>query len=387
MKQAEAFAEGDPEAESLTGQSLRVQVLEPPPEPEPAPAGMDPVLADIFVKEMRGHVEVIRNYLTAAESRPEPHLVEEPVYRACHTLLGSGRMAGFEPAMELAGPMAEHLRRHFDAGTGLTNAGLAALRAAAAEIETMAEAIVVRREYALNPALPALMSALAESASARAAPVSEPPAQDAVAREPAAPAEPVSPAEQPAAGPEEPLMRVAAAGFDPEIAAIFAEEAAEILDNAELALRAIRQKPEPAATVELQRLLHTLKGGARMAGVTPMGDLSHALETLLERIADGRLQPTSESLDLVQRSLDQLQQMRDAIDGGREIASAPALVAQLESVESSGPPLREPTMAPAAPPALESPPSAAPTAVVPSAPPEVTTPIHEPELPVPAAAD
>ena len=95
------------------------------------PAGMDPVLADIFVKEMRGHVEVIRKYLAAAETRPEPHLVEEPLYRACHTLLGSGRMAGFEPAMALAGPMAEHLRRHFDAGTGLTNAGLAALRAAA----------------------------------------------------------------------------------------------------------------------------------------------------------------------------------------------------------------------------------------------------------------
>jgi len=45
--------------------------------------------------------------------------------------------------------------------------------------------------------------------------------------------------------------------FDPEIAGIFAEEAAEILDNAELALRSIRQKPEPATTVELQRLLHT----------------------------------------------------------------------------------------------------------------------------------
>jgi len=336
MKQAEAFAEGDPDAESLTGQSLRVQALQMPdgpPAAAPAP-GMDPVLADIFVKEMRGHVEVIREYLTAAEARPEPHLVEEPLYRACHTLLGSGRMAGFEPAMALAGPMAEHLRRHFDAGTGLTDAGLAALRAAAAEVDSMAAAIVAGREYSLDPGLAASLAALAESASA-AAPVIE----HAVPEPPvlaAAPEPVVVPVTEPppAAASPAPASGVPAS-FDPEIAGIFAEEAAEILEDAELALGSLRQKPDPAATFQLQRLLHTLKGGARMAGVTPMGDLSHALETLLERVADGRLQPTSEALDLVQRSLDQLQQMRDAIDAGRAVAPALALVEQLESIDAS----------------------------------------------------
>jgi chemosensory pili system protein ChpA (sensor histidine kinase/response regulator) len=86
--------------------------------------------------------------------------------------------------------------------------------------------------------------------------------------------------------------------------------------------------------VALQRFLHTLKGGARMAGVLPMGDLSHALETLLERIADGRSQPTPAAVDLVQRGLDRLQQMRDAIDSGRQIESADALVEQLEGFEA-----------------------------------------------------
>ena len=32
---------------------------------------------------------------------------------------------------------------------------------------------------------------------------------------------------------------------------------------------------------ELKRHLHTLKGGARMAGIAAMGNLSHELETLL----------------------------------------------------------------------------------------------------------
>ena len=108
-------------------------------------------------------------------------------------------------------------------------------------------------------------------------------------------------------------------GFDPEIAAIFAEEAAEILDNAEAALQEVRQRQDQSAVAMLQRLLHTLKGGARMAGVLPMGDLSHALETLFERIAEGRGQATPAALDLVQRGLDQLQQMRDAIDSGRAL--------------------------------------------------------------------
>jgi chemosensory pili system protein ChpA (sensor histidine kinase/response regulator) len=397
MKQAEAFAEGDPEAESLTGQSLRVQVLEMPAEPEPA-TGMDPVLADIFVKEMRGHVEVIRTYLAVAQAQPEPHLVEEPLYRACHTLLGSGRMAGFEPAMALAGPMAEHLRRHFDAGTGLTNAGLAALRAAAAEIESMAAAIATRQEYSLNPALPGLLATLADGASAHAAPpiehtvpeltilqrpAPEPepepePAPMAVAVDPVAAA--MTPmAEPPAAA------SAAAASFDPEIAGIFAEEAAEILDKAELALGALRHKPEAAATVELQRLLHTLKGGARMAGVTPMGDLSHALETLLERIADGRLQATSESLDLVQRSLDELQQMRDAIDAGRGVAPAQALVAQLESVDRLGAAPR-PAAAAARPPDVPAEPPAVPS-VTRAAPPVAPTPTIAAEAEELAVAD
>ena len=37
---------------------------------------------------------------------------------------------------------------------------------------------------------------------------------------------------------------------------------------------------------ELLRALHTLKGGARMAGIRAMGDLSHEAETLLARFAD-----------------------------------------------------------------------------------------------------
>src|SRR6188474_3568077 len=52
MKQAEAFADGDPEAANVAMPSPQ-SAASVAPAPEP---GMDPVLADISVKEMRGHL-------------------------------------------------------------------------------------------------------------------------------------------------------------------------------------------------------------------------------------------------------------------------------------------------------------------------------------------
>jgi chemosensory pili system protein ChpA (sensor histidine kinase/response regulator) len=305
MKQAEAFADGDPDAESVAAPQPRAAApVAPAPEP-----GMDPVLADIFVKEMRGHLDVIRQFLAAASPGAGPHSVEEPLFRACHTLLGSARMAGYEPAMKLAAPLAEHLRRYFDSQVGMSDKAVDALRAAADQIEAMADALTAGRPVAVNPAALDGLAALAFRAPAAAAPVDD---------------EPAPPSPKP----------VPASAFDPEIAAIFAEEAAEMLESSEAALQEVRQRQDQSAVARLQRFLHTLKGGARMAGVLPMGDLSHALETLLTRIAEGSSGAAPAALDLVQRGLDELQHMRDAIDAGRATGDAAGLIAQLESFDS-----------------------------------------------------
>ena len=352
MKQAEAFAEGDPDAEGLTSQSLRAPALAVPlaaAGAELAPS-MDPVLADIFVKEMRGHLAVMRAFLATAERQPAPHTVGEPLYRACHTLLGSARMAGFAPVMTLAGPLAEHLRRHFDAGSGLTAKGVDSLRAAADEIARLTEGLAGGKQLAVDPAVPKALEALA---------VAQPAAQT---------------APSPAAKAAESVAAAPAAAFDPEIAAIFAEEAAEILDQSETALQSVRQSNDAAAIVALQRYLHTLKGGARMAGIMAMGDLSHALETLIARVADGKSQPSAAAIDLVQRGFDRLQQMRDAIDAGRGVEAAAELVGQLEGFEApvvavaapprTAAPVAQAVSAPLAPPAPVAPPASPPEPAV-----------------------
>jgi len=66
-----------------------------------------------------------------------------------------------------------------------------------------------------------------------------------------------------------------AVDFDPESGGHFHRRGDELIDAAERALSEWRSQPNSADfRASLKRPLHTLKGGARMAGITPMGDLS-----------------------------------------------------------------------------------------------------------------
>ena len=76
---------------------------------------------------------------------------------------------------------------------------------------------------------------------------------------------------------------------DAEIAAIFSEEAAELLEEADQALGAWKSDRKSRDNIEaLKRHLHTLKGGARKAGIAAMGDLSHEIEALITERAAAR---------------------------------------------------------------------------------------------------
>ena len=62
----------------------------------------------------------------------------------------------------------------------------------------------------------------------------------------------------------------------------------------------------PITVAGLQRDLHTLKGGARMAGLTPIGDLSHAMESLLEAIHAGSRRMDRAAIESFERGFDRL---------------------------------------------------------------------------------
>jgi chemosensory pili system protein ChpA (sensor histidine kinase/response regulator) len=72
--------------------------------------------------------------------------------------------------------------------------------------------------------------------------------------------------------------------IDADLLEVFIDEAREILDHADDVLAQWHAEPSELGHIaELQRDLHTLKGGARIAGLMSVGDLSHAIETLLEK--------------------------------------------------------------------------------------------------------
>jgi chemosensory pili system protein ChpA (sensor histidine kinase/response regulator) len=86
--------------------------------------------------------------------------------------------------------------------------------------------------------------------------------------------------------PEHVLAQGGSGHIDADLLEVFIDEAREILDHADGVLAQWHDDPtELKHVAELQRDLHTLKGGARIAGLMGVGDLAHAIETVLEKPA------------------------------------------------------------------------------------------------------
>ena len=128
-------------------------------------------------------------------------------------------------------------------------------------------------------------------------------------------------------GPARPLD---IAGLDEDLLDIFVEEGHDLLDHSDGLAAQLRADPgNRDALMAMQRDLHTLKGGARMAGLMTMGDLGHSLESLLESVAEGRLELSGDDIPLVENSLDRLHAMLGRVANRRAIHPADALVASL----------------------------------------------------------
>jgi len=315
IARANAFAEGDPNAAVLTiATSEREEKAE-----ELEGLEMDPVLLDIFSKETAGHLQVIRDYVKACKGHRPPFHVTDKLHRVCHTLHGSANMANVERGVAVAGALNRLVRRVYDYKVGFLQSGIDALRAATKAIETIVGDINQpdrkRSDFAvLIEHLNNLTNAI-EPVTVTDIPI---PAEDKVVK-----------TEPPVV--EQPFE----AQDDAEIAAIFSEEAAELLGAADQALVDwFKKKDNREPVEELKRYLHTLKGGARMAGIVAMGDLSHELETLLIGLDDGRIAPSQEIDDVLQRSVDELHRMRDTVIAGKKVTAAVQLEKHLHQINA-----------------------------------------------------
>jgi|GEM_PF-1234438 len=97
----------------------------------------------------------------------------------------------------------------------------------------------------------------------------------------------------------------------------FLEESEDLLASLDNLLQELSADSNNAPQMaELKRVLHTLKGGAKMIDVQPMAKLAHDLESMIARVEKGNLSPTPELFDLIQLVADQFSEMLDQIREG-----------------------------------------------------------------------
>jgi chemosensory pili system protein ChpA (sensor histidine kinase/response regulator) len=350
------------------------------------PAGLDPVLHDIFRKETAGHVAVVRDFISRCREAVAPYPVTEALHRAAHTLSGIAKTAGVRQGIKVAEPMEHYIRKLHDNGHGLPEEALLLLRDTVYSLENVVEHVdedtgyfpdhgrLIAGWHALERSLDAELARLAEAGERTVAGAwqpqeTAPEALPEVAHE--AVPEPVSEAmfqevfQDASAGVGEVAPGIATApptevrlaqeqpvdpvpvgagvedgsgepGFDADIAAIFSEEATELLEQAESSLGSwTRDRADRVRITELKRVLHTLKGGARMAGIRAMGDLSHEMESFLGSLEAGTVASDSAAVAVLQASLDELHRMRETAIAGQHIVPAHELIERVRAVAAA----------------------------------------------------
>lgn len=293
--------------EAAPDQSLEVAPEEDPDEVRLGDISLSRPLFDLYLAEARQHVATLRHEL--ARLAVNPSLVPPTTaIRAAHTLAGISGTARFSAPQQLAKALELAEQRLADHDRAPTAAQAATLTTAATALEGMLVTLTARQ---LPPAEPALVAALDEILAPHLAEVislhpSVVPVRDA---EPTEPRDAAGP-RPPEAAPAPPPLRDE---LDLDLLPIFLDEGTELLDNLATALRAWRDDPDDEAHASgVARLLHTLKGSARMVGAMNLGHHLHELETRLER---ARIQhtPTEALIEELEGALDQARQTLDSL--------------------------------------------------------------------------
>ena len=208
---------------------------------------------------------------------------------------------------------------------------------------------------------PAVMQALANLVHARVAPVhsdAPPPVAPSGLAQPPAPAQGAASVWSPDFEAEDAL--------DAELLPIFLEEGADLLAALGSSLQHWAQDPDqPQFRAQVLRVLHTLKGSARLAGGLRLGELAHRMETTVEAL-DLAFTPLSAALEPCLQEFEQIKARFDALAALSAQGEPGSQAAALYAADASGLPAAVPGAggAPAMGAALASPPRAGPKQLV-----------------------
>lgn len=119
-------------------------------------------------------------------------------------------------------------------------------------------------------------------------------------------------------------------GFELELLELFLEEARDLNEACHKSLEQwLKNSSDITFVEELQRVLHTLKGGACMVDQLELSDLSHALEDVYQKIIVQKPAPEQIPLGLLQASHDHIDKMLLRLLNQHQVPAPESLVRKL----------------------------------------------------------
>ncbi len=302
---------------------------------------IDPMLLKIYYDESVGHVKNIKRLIDESEQKNQPLKADKDLVRAFHTLYGSARTAEVEAIAEVSGVAEKYVKARQESGEeDIPEEITAILKEVEHAISNMLSMVADSKLPAndknlqdkLNKAVQQeIQTQLQRSWQDNS--TSEKTA-DGIAEDVSIDMSELEPELEPGPAGEkitEVPVEMSYGDIDNELIDIFLEEAEELLENCEDILSEIKSAPNSTEHIhQLQRNMHTLKGGARMAELTPVGDLTHNLESLVVLVDEKKINPDKTLFDLFQESLDALTGMLGNVKKREALGSANSLNNRLE---------------------------------------------------------
>lgn len=128
-----------------------------------------------------------------------------------------------------------------------------------------------------------------------------------------------------------------AADITPEDIKVFLQEAEEHIQLLDEDLIKLEREEDPTDLLqEIFRAAHTIKGSSAMLGYAPMAEVSHAMESVLDRLRQGTLAVTTEVIDGLLQGLDMLRLLKDELISpqGHQMDTA-SVIADLEKAAAA----------------------------------------------------
>ncbi len=274
----------------------------------------DQEILEIFLEESHAGIHELHRLIPELGTCDVSGELLGEISRVFHTLKGNGRMLGAQALGEVASVFENFVNSRLAGGIPVDSGFTGLLKDACEAITQLVDQI---KDTTCRPGIDidALMSEAVRMSDSAAAGM--------LTKSSAAEPESVTACaeEDRASHDVDDEFPVLAADADPEIVEIFIDEAGEeVASLAEIIPAWIADPEQPDRIAEIRRILHTLKGSGRMAGVLFIGEFAWAMEDLFNRVIDGSVNPDGAFYELVEKLPFALKQLIDQITGGPEPA-------------------------------------------------------------------